>query len=172
MSIASLTERRIQRLALPSSAQVLPRAGDVGDTTAKTISDALSAVAAYVPTEVIAIYTLAISTMAGPKGANGEPVLPLWAYFCFLGGDPILVWLVFVVKKIATDHSRAILKVPRSWPYWEAFAAMIAFTVWSAAMPRSAFSGYGWFSPNIAGLLLVVVSLLLPLVGGLFAKVP
>jgi hypothetical protein len=171
MSLISLAERKVKQQPSAAVAHAAANAAAADDTSAKTISDALSAVAAYVPSEVIAIYTLTIATTVSPKAANGEPgVLPLSVFFAFLFATPLLEWLVFVVHKIETDHNRDILRQPLQWPYWEATAATIAFAVWSATMPRSAFSNYNWYSPNISGIVLVVVSLLLPLVGGLFRK--
>ncbi len=172
MSISTLADRKVELLKAEAGTETPPATDPSSDNTAtaKTISDALSAVAAYVPTEIIAIYTLVIATAIDPSiTGDKETPLSIGAFLGFLGATPFFVWLVFVVKKIASDHDKHILKSWRSWPWWEAISATIAFTAWSAMMPHSAFRA--WLSQNIAAIVLVVVSGLLPLLGGLFANV-
>jgi hypothetical protein len=137
----------------------------------KALSDALSAVAAYVPSEVIAIYTFVIATTINPKTAAGEAaILPMWTFYAFLIGTPIMVCLLALVRMKAENAVPTLWQNFAKLPWWEPVAATIAFTAWSAAMPCSAFSHAGWYSANVAGVALVITSALLPLFGRLFEK--
>jgi hypothetical protein len=160
MSISALTEQKLAR-------------GDGGGTPAgftnpsakreKTFSDALAVVVAYIPTELITVYTFVIATI----GSDLVP-MPVWTFWMFFAATPLLVWLVYAVRCVEQGKP-----IPWTWselPVWEAIAATIAFTVWSATLPRSALAVYTWYDQDVAAAALVVVSILLPLVGVLATK--
>ncbi|MBZ0116285.1 MAG: hypothetical protein K8H88_04805 [Sandaracinaceae bacterium] len=162
MSIATLTARRRARVAAAARGGPEALEAPSAEGAKKTIGDALSAVAAHVPTEIIALYTLVIATVLTPQA----PVLPIWVFAVFLVATAVFVWLVFAVGEVEAGRP-----IPKTWsalPKWEATSAMIAFTAWSLAMPGSAFGN--WLSPNLAGIVLVAVSLLLPLLDTLVTK--
>lgn len=175
MSISTLTDEKVARNAqrAASPAQAAPtqsvanpdQAGVVAaapsDDSKKTISDAISAVAAYIPTEIIAAYTILLALGASD---SGHGALPLPWFLGMLAFTPLFVWLVYAVR--SKEENRNFLS-PRLWPWWESIAACIAFTVWSAALPNSAFGCWGWYSPRLAALALMLVSGLLPLIGSL-----
>jgi hypothetical protein len=159
MSIIALTEQRLPREPTKSTALVEASL----EKPKKVFSDALSAIVAYVPTEIIAAYTLVLATV----GAQTAPV-PMWTFWVFLGLTPLFVWLVYAVRSVEQGKD-----IPLGWnviPLWEAIAATIAFGVWSATLPRSALRGYSWYDPDVAAFVLVVISIVLPLVGVLVAK--
>lgn len=135
----------------------------------RTITDALALVASYVPTEVIAVYTLALGLTAGGADQAAVPI-DRWYFLAFLLGTPLFVWLVAAVR--AREGGEAIPWSPRAWPLWEMSSAVIALLAWSAALPRSMFLHYRWYSASAAVLVMVVVSVILPLVGRLVHAQP
>lgn len=165
MSISTLVRRRIDREERATARQA-------ADQPTPTTSDAAAAVAAYIPSEVIAAYTLVLSlTVADGVTAAGTPEALAWpAFFGFLAGTPLFVWLSYAVARVGAGLS--VPWSPRQWPYWEAVAAVVAFTVWSAVMPKSAFLAESWYSAAWASVALFVASIVLPLVGTVVTRQP
>ncbi len=143
------------------------RANGADGPPTRTMSDMLSAVTAYIPTEMIAVYTMIIGTTVSDSGPPGPgtppPHLPMWGFGAFLAAVPLVVWLLYAVRKV--EAGAAIPWSPRRWPWWEIVATTIAFTAWSAALPKSAFLRWSWFSAGTAAALLAAVSALLPAIG-------
>ncbi len=173
MSISTLANMKSSREGTSGDS---PAAGNA----AKSISDGLTAIAAYIPSEVIGVYiaVLAIVTRtstsaAAPEGPNIAnemvvPLVPIWGFAAFLVGTVLSVWLAYALR--AQGSGQKVLWSPRRWPYWEAVSASLAFTVWSAVLPGSAFRHWSWFSVDVATIALLVISLLLPRVGDLVNK--
>lgn len=172
MSIVNLTRGRVVRNTPAAEGFVVAAEAD-GATAAtsgskKSITDALTAVASYVPTEIIAAYTLALGVAVTDKAVLDEQGHPVSAHLAmnwfvlFAALTPLFVWLVFAVR---SSEAKAPFGSPRLWPWWEAISAVIAFTTWSAALPKSAFAQWDWYDPGVAAVCLVIVSGLLPLVG-------
>lgn len=179
MSIATLARSRAARTAPPPPQPPPGAMGELAppedDESKKTISDALTAIAAYIPSEVIAVYTLVIamtvtSATTAADGKTVQAMLPMWAFYAFLVAIPLMVWLLYAVNKV--EAKEPIPWSPKDWPFWEAASSMIAFAAWSAAMPKSAFLKWPEFTPAMASILLVIVSIVLPLVGVLVTKKP
>jgi hypothetical protein len=174
MSVVGLTRIKVARNATPVQLDA-SRAQDpaLDDAEKKTLTDALAAVAAYVPTEIIAAYTLTLAVAVNQKPtttSDGQVIAPALAlswYFIFLGLVPVFVWLVFAAR---SRETKSDFLSWRLWPWWEAFAASVAFTVWSAALPQSAFVEFTWYNSGIAAIVLMLVSGLLPLVGAVITK--
>lgn len=156
MSIVGLAASKVARNARELSGVPAPQ-----EPPPSTVTDALAAVAAYVPTEVLTAYTLTLALAVGNK-----PLSLAW-YVAFLVMTPLFVWLVFAAK--CREENRAFLSW-RLWPWWEAAAACIAFTAWSAALPQTAFQRFGWYSSGVAAVALAVISGVLPLVGTVVTK--
>lgn len=165
MSICALTELKVARTDLPRD-----RVGLVDtDKPKRSVSDALAIVVAYVPTEIIAIYTLLIATL-GDTGSVAAAPLPLWSFWAFVTATPLFVWLLYAVRCVEERKP-----IPWSWadlPRWEAISAAIAFTAWSATLPRSPFREFAWYDSGVAAIVLVVVSIVLPLIGTLVTRKP
>jgi hypothetical protein len=156
MSISTLVARKASRergLLLTS-----------GNDPQKTMSDALALVAGYVPTEILTLYTMVLGIVT----ASGTH-LPLWVFLAFLAFTPPVVWLVYAVREREEGRTRLPWR-PSEWPLWEMCAALIAFVVWSAVMPRGALEVYPWYRADLAAIALLMVSLFLPLIGRLAKK--
>jgi hypothetical protein len=156
MSIVGLATSKVARNARDLAGASAPQ-----DPTPSSVTEALAAVAAYVPTEVLTAYTLTLALAVGNK-----PLSLSW-YFAFVVLTPVFVWLVFAAK--CREQNRPFLSW-RLWPWWEAGAACVAFTAWSAALPQTAFQRFGWYSSGVAAVVLAVISGVLPLVGTVVTK--
>ena len=123
----------------------------------------------YIPTEVITVY---VAVLAAIKKDDFDV---LWVSFvCFLVFTPMVVWLVFGAKMLAAKKSMPV--EPRKWPVWEMFAATIAFTAWAFALPNSPFANCellnckAWYSPTLAGVVVLVTSTVLGLIAPFFQR--
>ena len=174
MSIATLAENKVDRNAVKATQQSPDQAGQPGQPgqagqagqadDKRNLSDALAAVAAYVPTEIIAAYTIVLALGSDDRHSTAIPFSWFLAMLVF---TPLFVWLVYAVR--SKEEQRDYLS-PRLWPWWESIAACISFTVWSAALPNTAFARCDWYSPRLAAIALMLISGLLPLIGALMTK--
>lgn len=124
----------------------------------------LKLVTTYIPTEVITLYVAAVAAL---RTGNHIPLLAAWiTFWLFLALTPIVVWLVTAGKLRAAGQP--IPLDVRSWPLWPMAAAAIAFLTWAFALPDSPFVQFSWYSAAIAGLGVLVVATILPLLAQLF----
>jgi hypothetical protein len=71
----------------------------------------------------------------------------------------------------ATKLKAAGKPLPTTWaslPVWEMTAALLSFAAWAFALPNAPFSRYPWYSPPIAGFVVLLASTVLGLLAPLF----
>jgi hypothetical protein len=146
--------------AAPAAAAPRPAAGQM-DT-------AFNVIFGYIPTEIVTLY---VAVLAGIN--TDDAVLPGdWrTFWCFLASTPLVIWVVFATKLKAIG--KPLPAHPGSWPLWEMSAGTLAFGAWAFAMPSTPFAAYaenGWYSPGLAGVVVLVVSASLGLVAPLFQR--
>jgi hypothetical protein len=184
MSVISMTNLAISRRADPErgkekgpeSLDEIAAAKD-GSTVGKTsTTNALSAIVAYIPTEIVTVYVAVLTTLGvtvpPAAAANGEVVtatpLPVYALFILL--TPVVVWGLYASRVVA--GGKRIPKRIRSWPKWEMLAATLAFAAWGAAMPSSPLEVIPGFQAALAGVVALVLSLLIGVFSPLFSSKP
>jgi hypothetical protein len=120
---------------------------------------------AYSPTEVIALYIAGLGVardleerLQRERPAFDVLFMPLewWNFFAFLVLSPIVVWLVFAGKLLASGKPLPIAF--RTWPLWEMIAATVAYAAWTLALPDTPFDGFWWYSQATAGFAALFVS--------------
>jgi hypothetical protein len=119
-------------------------------------------------TEILTLY-IAVLVAIGPPGsaaakAAAPPVdhwLPFWL---FLIATPLVIWIVYATK-VKTEKGHVPIK-PAEWPVWEIVAGTIAYVAWALALPNSPIS---WPYPGIPGLIVLLTSTALGLLGPLFS---
>jgi len=140
--------------------------GQQGSTN--SVTSALSAIATYIPSEILTLYVAVIAAQTPAQGlATG--MAPGWlTLVLFAVATPLVVWVLYATKVGAANKPLPI--VPTKWPVWEMASATIAFLAWSFAMPQTPFGGQTWYSAPLAGIAVLVVSTSLGLVAPLFTK--
>lgn len=143
----------------------LAKAGTADSQSAATT--ALNVIVTYIPTEVLTLYVAVLAAIQDP---NRKSYSALWAaFYFFLIATPLIVWLVYAAKVRAADKPLPL--APRAWPVWEMFAATVAYTAWAFALPETPFKYYGdWYSPALAGVIVLIISTLLGLVAPLVQR--
>jgi ABC-type arginine/histidine transport system permease subunit len=144
--------------------------GTPGSQTA--VTTALKVIVTYIPTEVLTLYVAVLAAIQAPKttASSSMSSRPLWAaFYSFLVATPLIVWLVYAAKVKASGKQLPL--APRTWPLWEMFAATAAYTAWAFALPDSPFKYSGdWYTPALAGVLVLTISTLLGLLAPLFQR--
>jgi hypothetical protein len=160
MSISSMTNVAVHRL----SGKTLPEfrhiqaAAETEPSPQTDATAALKAVASYIPSEVLTVYVAALATLQGSTSV----------FWWFFGATPVVVWLVYAGKLASAGKPLPVW--PGAWPWWEMFAATIAFVAWGLALPDSPFKSATWYSSAIAGLGVVTVSVALGLLAPVFTR--
>lgn len=181
MSIVSMTEIAFRSRTDVGTPAYYPKtlpelAGAAGgkDVPESDANAVLRAVTTYVPTEILTVYVAVIAALG--VGAGGARVTPgaldtLWAtFYAFLVATPAVVWIVYATK--VKTAGKPLPWAPRAWPLWEMAAGTIAYVAWAFALPGSAFAHYAdaWYSPGLAGVVVLVASTTLGLLAPLFAR--
>jgi hypothetical protein len=133
MSLTTLAQEAVDRHAATRAALAVA-AGGAPPATTVTREDALSALAKYIPTEVVTLYLFGLS-VAGSTGTT-PATAGCWLYWGLLAFTPLCFWLIFAAKFRAADPAKAW---PRSGnvPWFRLFAATVGFAVWALAVPKS-----------------------------------
>lgn len=157
--------RRSGRALEVAATAAMPVSEDTVDGAQADVQNALSALVEYIPTETITLYIATIG--AQPVLAHTLGTLTKAAvYWSFVTLTPVLFALVYAGKRHAAGERR--WPGWRQWPWWPTIAATIAFTTWAVAVP-----GGPYLTDDngrvLAGLMAIVVSTLLGVVGRVFA---
>jgi hypothetical protein len=147
-----------------SPAELAEAADSAGGTSA--VATTLTTITIYIPTEVLTLYVALISALQHEHGADsaarGADWLAFWLFFVF---TPLTVWLVFAGKLRAAGKRLPLY--PHTWPAWEMAGGTIAYVAWAYALPTSPFASFSWYSPAVAGIIVLIASTSLGLVAPL-----
>jgi hypothetical protein len=117
---------------------------------------ALQTLTTYLPTEILTLYVAAVAAI-GPWTVDGQPVGRWAPFFTFLVATPILVWVAFATKLRAVG--KPLPASPHLWPFWEMFAATLAYVAWTFALANTPFAQFtNWYSSGLASFLVLIVS--------------
>jgi len=120
---------------------------------------ALKVIATYIPTEILTLYVAVLGALQGPQGISIRSLRIAFVFFLIL--TPFIVWLTFAAKVRAAKLHLPIK--PNTWPFWEIFAATVAYVAWAVALPDNPFKDYSWYSPAISGVIVLAISMILGL---------
>jgi hypothetical protein len=166
MSVSSMTNVAYRRRtdvppldSMPSwPGEVAEATGDAPDTQ-NTFTSALTALMAYIPTEILTAY---VAVLAGLEVAEQQTQAPpgAWVLFwIFLVLTPALVWALYAGK--CRTAGKVLPTNPRKWPMWEMSAATIAFVVWAFTLPNTGFADLAWYRPGVATAAVLLVTIVL-----------
>ena len=148
----------------PSEEAGEPQVTAAGQSTAQ-MDTALHVLFGYIPTEILTLYVAVLAAINQPDQVTSAEWNTFWL---FLIATPVVVWLVYGAKIKAAQKPLPI--APGTWPIWEMFAATIAYCAWALALPNTPFTEYGWYSSALSGVIVLVTSTLLGLLGPFFQR--
>ena len=170
MSLNSLAASRLAHdLSKRASGTMLSVASEDGPgPKEQDVQNALSALVEYVPAETITLYLATVGSL--PVLIESIPGLSAWMVYALFGVlTPILFALIYSGKRRAAGESR--FPGWKLWPWWPMVAATIAFLAWGLAVPEGPFlTSEG--GRVLGGLLAIIVSTLLGVIGRFFAPKP
>jgi hypothetical protein len=147
MSLFALAERAAaerppvpEPLADGEMGPPVPQAAPAAPAPPARVGAALKTLVDFVPTEVIALYWLAVPAASGLAKwfqINCEPSPFDYAmYFVLLALTPGLLLLAYLSNLASQNSPRPAV---RDWPWWKAIASTIAFAAWALAVPGNPF---------------------------------
>lgn len=144
-------------------------AGDIGegeqDDQNARVSNALSTLIKYIPTESITLYVAALSAVPALKTLSQQRINEYGVFWFFGIFTPILFALILLGKRRAAGvKPRAVLK---DWPWWKNIAATIAFFVWALAVPGNPFVK-GEAAGAVVGFFAIFISTILSILEQIF----
>lgn len=162
----SVDTAKTQQSETPSKVPEVPDQDRIDATLDNDrVTNALSALVKYIPGDVVALYLATITVIP----ALGEQEDSFWlSLSIYLGFTILLTPLIFTLVYL---RSRRQLRLKLflgwwKWPWWQMIAAVIAFAVWGLAIPNDIIRGK---VPGAAlGVVAMLISLLLSLLGGIF----
>ncbi len=166
MSVASMTNVAYKRRKDVPPLDTMPRsAGEVAESTGdapatqSTFTSALTALMAYIPTEILTAY---VAILAGLQVADQRTQAPPGAWVSFWVFPLLtstLVWALYAGK--CRTAGKVLPTSPGKWPMWEMSAATVAFVVWAFALPNTGFADLAWYKPGLATAAVLLVTLVL-----------
>jgi hypothetical protein len=127
-----------------------------------SIQTAVSLVATFVPTSIVAAY-IALTALIG----DPQTTLALVVFFIFWALTPLAI-----VAATASSDVSGTLFLPKTWKeLWPIGAAVIAFAAWAAAIPGSTLTAHAsWLTAQVGGVIVVVASVVLGAVATLVTR--
>jgi hypothetical protein len=141
------------------------RAAPGGDENGNAINTALHVLFGYIPTEVLTLYVAILAVIQKPGHVTKADWIIFWV---FLVATPVIVWLVFGAKLMSAE--KPVPWAFEKWPLWEMCGATVAYAAWAFALPNTPFTDYGWYSPGLSGIGVLVASTVLGLLAPFFQK--
>lgn len=150
-------EIKPEHLALVASSEMVKDNG---------VTNALSMLVKYIPTESITLYVAAISAAPALKSFSARiDELAIYWFFGIL--TPLLVVLIYLGKRRLANLP-TIPSLP-DWPWWKTIAATIAFLVWALAVPNNPYIR-GDVKSAVAGFFAIFISTILSVLEPIFDR--
>jgi hypothetical protein len=182
VSISSMMDAAYQRRSGVQTATVPADRGpetlaEIGQSTGESqatqspLTSALESIMAYIPSEVVTTYVAVVAVLY--PATDGAPAVASavtgWVPFgVFLVLTPIVSWLIYAAK---VANASEPLPIPvAKWPKWEMTVATVAFAIWAAALPNSPFNEFTWYSAGVAGIILLISSMMIGLMAPIFTR--
>jgi|SRR5687767_806843 len=177
MSINSLTDSEIRKskdfraatdeMVIKASPEHLAKAVAREAFENNQVTNALSMLVKYIPTESITLYIAALSAAAALKSFSSR-VTPEFIYWFFGILTPVLVLIIYFGKRKVAKLQPTIPSL-LEWPWWKTIAATIAFLIWALAVPTNPYVDDPLQSA-LVGFLAVFVSTILSVLEPLFDR--
>jgi hypothetical protein len=129
----------------------------------QAVETAINVLFGYIPTEILTLYVAVLAAIQQPNKVTSADWAAFWA---FLAGTPLVVWLVYGAKIKALQKPLPVAF--SAWPVWEMLAATLAYVAWAMALPNTPFAAYAWYSSALAGVTVLVASTVLGLLAPFF----
>lgn len=176
MSINSMTNAALARRpdyppigTPPRTAAERAQAASTDPTPENRVSTSLKTLTTYIPTEILTLYVAVIGVLPPMTTPNASYTSRWIAFGLFLLLTPVAIWITFA-SKLRSD-GKALPKDPVTWPKWEMSAGTLAYLAWAFGLPGAPFAQFtSWYSPAVAGIVVLAMSTILGMIAGLFQR--
>jgi uncharacterized membrane protein YfcA len=131
------------------------------------VTNTLSMLVKYIPTESITLYVAALSAIEALLSFSPY-ITSEFVYWFFAILTPILVLVIYFGKRRVANLQPTI-PAPWKWPWWKTIAATIAFLIWALAVPSNPYI-HGALKSALIGFLALFVSTILSVFEPLFNR--
>src|SRR5215203_4035698 len=173
MSISSMMdvawERHVRERGPRSQREIAQATGEKPEAQS-AITSALETIMTYIPGEIVTTYVAVVAVLPPVTDgvSTGASVTAWVVFFVFLALTPIVSWLIYAAKAVNANEPPPWAIA--NWPKWEMTAATVAYVIWAAALPDNPFNGFAWYSAGVAGIILLVCSMMLGLIAPIFTQ--
>jgi uncharacterized membrane protein YfcA len=131
------------------------------------VTNALSMLVKYIPTESITLYIAALSAVEALQTFSNY-ITTKFIYWFFAILTTILVLVIYFGKRKVAKLQPTIPPL-KEWPWWKTIAATIAFLIWALAVPGN-FYVVGALKGALVGFVAVFISTMLSVFELLFDR--
>jgi hypothetical protein len=157
--MTELGMKQRQAETTPTAKAATAQDGPAGGTGEQAVTTAMERIAAFIPSEAIAIYVSGLGILS-PKEAFGK-----WVLFGFCAAlVPVLIWLA-----IRVGESKGLPAPGLRITGWHATFGLLAFAAWSAALPSTPF---GEGATAYGGFAVIVLAVVLPQIAQILGVAP
>lgn len=177
MSINSLTDNEIRKskdfraatdeIVTRASPEHLAKAMAREAYAENQVTNTLSMLVKYIPTESITLYVAALSAVEALKSFSPY-ITAEFIYWFFAILTPVLVLVIYFGKR-RVAKLKPTIPVLWEWPWWKTIAATIAFLIWALAVPSNPYID-GALKGALVGFLAIFVSTILSVLEPLFDR--
>ena len=121
----------------------------------------------HIPTEIITVYVAVSGWQLQTKMGNAVQWKTFWA---FLAITPVVAWILLAIK--CRESRLPVPWNPLRWPLWRFTAATLAFSVWAVVLPSGPATAWWTALPGLPGVVLIVFTAAMGLLGKLFDPIP
>lgn len=160
MSLRATAAAAVERHVPAPVTSPLRETPGAGRERTSTAGDVIAQLVRYLPAELVAAYTTVVGVLPLPGGnpaCTGEFTARWIALAVFLSLTPVTLQTLYTVKR------RAAHNVGPAVPWFEHWAALVAFVAWSLALPLTPVSTWCDWQPQYGAAIAATALLLLSL---------
>jgi hypothetical protein len=166
---------------LPPGSPPAPVAGavndDKGNATSNTVSNAITLLTAYIPTEILTFYVSYRALLHTDDPTKYRMNDEWFGFWLFLVLSPVVAWAVYAIKLRAKDGTYPLKLL---WPVtpefrknigvilWNMLVGLVAYIAWAVALPDSPHIHQKLIDANWAAFLVVAAAAGIGIASGLF----
>lgn len=132
----------------PREGESAPLAGPPAGAAQDASTGVAATLAAYVPTEAVALYTTALAFLV-PAHPSAQPQHydRRWVLAIVVA----VLAVLYAVGTVRREQRRA--RRPFVMPWSKVVVVIVAFAAWVCVIPGSPFNSFGWYSPPLGAVI-------------------
>jgi hypothetical protein len=126
----------------------------------------------WIPSESLLLYASLLALYEPLAPGPGQRISDLDFRTRWVGFGLIVAVTIVLVVVLTWGKARRDVHLTFKWPIFEATVGTVAFAAWSAALPDSPFLDWGWYTNEMGGYALLVVTTAIAVAAWALGKSP